>query len=86
MDRIDRLKEFIEKFPNDMFSRHALAMEYLKLGNEEAAEEVMRELLQHELGYQRGPQSARNVLDLQAREHTFRHHPFLIECDIAFHR
>jgi tetratricopeptide (TPR) repeat protein len=48
MDRIDRLKEFIEKFPNDMFSRHALAMEYLKLGNEEAAEGVMRELLQHD--------------------------------------
>lgn len=45
MDRIDRLKEFIEKFPNDMFSRHALAMEYLKVGNDAAAEGVMRDIL-----------------------------------------
>ena len=51
MDRIDRLKEFIEKFPNDMFSRHALAMEYLKLGDEAAAEGVMRYLLQHDPGH-----------------------------------
>jgi Tfp pilus assembly protein PilF len=48
MDRIDRLKEFIEKFPNDMFSRHALAMEYLKSGDEAAAEITMKDLLTHD--------------------------------------
>lgn len=45
MDRIAQLKDFIEKYPEDMFSRHALAMEYLKVGNESQAEEVMRSLL-----------------------------------------
>jgi tetratricopeptide (TPR) repeat protein len=45
MDRIVQLKDFIEKYPGDMFSRHALAMEYLKVGNESQAEEVMRLLL-----------------------------------------
>lgn len=48
MDRIDRLKDFIEKFPDDMFSRHALAMEYLKLGDEAEAEAVMKDLLSHD--------------------------------------
>jgi predicted TPR repeat methyltransferase len=48
MDRIDRLKDFIEKFPDDMFSRHALSMEYLKLGDEAAAEIVMKDLLDHD--------------------------------------
>lgn len=48
MDRIGQLKEFIEKYPDDMFSRHALAMEYLKVGNEAQAEEVMRSLLIHD--------------------------------------
>lgn len=45
MDRIAQLKDFIEKYPEDMFSRHALAMEYLKVGNVSLAEEVMRSLL-----------------------------------------
>lgn len=30
MNRVDRLKEIIAVYPNDCFSRHALAMEYLK--------------------------------------------------------
>ena len=51
MDRIAHLKVFIEKYPDDMFSRHALAMEYLKVGNEHMAEEVMRSLLQHDPGH-----------------------------------
>ena len=32
MSRIDALKGFLEEDPNDSFSRYALAMEYLKLG------------------------------------------------------
>ena len=32
MDRISRLKAFIDTYPADMFSRHALAMELVKLG------------------------------------------------------
>lgn len=45
MDRISRLKTFIEKYPNDMFSRHALAMELIKLEQYPAALEAMLALL-----------------------------------------
>ena len=45
MERIDNLKRLISEYPNDCFSRHALAMEYLKLGNTEAAVEEMENLL-----------------------------------------
>jgi tetratricopeptide (TPR) repeat protein len=45
MDRISRLKAFIETYPADMFSRHALAMELLKLGQYADAMEAMNSLL-----------------------------------------
>ncbi len=32
MDRIDRLKTFLEQSPDDCFLNHALALEYVKLG------------------------------------------------------
>ncbi len=32
MARIDLLKEFLEENPNDSFSRYALSLEYVKLG------------------------------------------------------
>jgi len=37
MDRLSRLKEFLATNPHDAFSRHALALEYIKLGQEEQA-------------------------------------------------
>jgi predicted Zn-dependent protease len=45
MDRISRLKAFIDTYPADMFSRHALAMELLKLGQYHDALEAMNSLL-----------------------------------------
>jgi len=45
MDKITKLKEMISKFPDDCFSRHALAMELLKMGNIEDAIHEMEELL-----------------------------------------
>ncbi len=45
MDRISRLKAFIDTYPADMFSRHALAMELLKLGQYDEALEAMNSLL-----------------------------------------
>lgn len=45
MDRISRLKTFIDKYPADLFSRHALAMEYLKLQQFPEALEAMISLL-----------------------------------------
>jgi tetratricopeptide (TPR) repeat protein len=45
MTRIERLKAFIERNPLDSFSRHALAMEYIKLGDDEAARMELQTLL-----------------------------------------
>jgi tetratricopeptide (TPR) repeat protein len=45
MERISRLKAFIDTYPADMFSRHALAMELLKLGQYDDALEAMNSLL-----------------------------------------
>lgn len=33
MDRIERIKEFLQSNPNDNFLQHALALEYIKVGN-----------------------------------------------------
>ncbi|HZH96770.1 MAG TPA: hypothetical protein VEY06_12835 [Flavisolibacter sp.] len=45
MDRIERLKEFLTATPNDCFVKHALALEYVKLGDEAAAEQQFKEVL-----------------------------------------
>ena len=45
MNRVEKLKELIEKFPNDCFSRHALAMEYIKMGNTVEAIQEMEDIL-----------------------------------------
>lgn len=45
MDRIAVLSGFIEKNPLDMFSRHALALEYIKLGEISKAINTFEELL-----------------------------------------
>ncbi len=37
MDRIEKLRSFIAADPKDLFSRHALAMELVKLGSLEMA-------------------------------------------------
>lgn len=45
MDRISHLKTFIDQYPNDMFSRHAFAMELIKLEQYHEALEAMIALL-----------------------------------------
>ena len=45
MDRIAKLKAFIDQYPKDMFSRHALAMELLKVQQYPEALEAMLSLL-----------------------------------------
>jgi len=51
MDRIEKLKEFLAGNPNDSFVQHALALEYIKLGNEAAAQNLFETLLNREPGY-----------------------------------
>ncbi len=36
-DRIEKLKAFLKDNPNDSFLNHALALEYVKLGDEDSA-------------------------------------------------
>lgn len=45
MERIDKLKAFIKQDPADCFSRHALALELLKIGDIPDAIEVMQALI-----------------------------------------
>ena len=51
MDRIARIKEFLKSSPNDSFLKHALALEYIKLGDDAGARQLFEELLAYEPGY-----------------------------------
>ena len=51
MDRIAKLKEFLETNPEDSFLQHALALEYLKLGEEQEARNLFEELLTRDEDY-----------------------------------
>lgn len=51
MDRIEKLKQFIAQNPLDHFSKHALAMEYIKLGDDHAAKDLLESILAAEPGY-----------------------------------
>lgn len=37
MERIEKIKSFLEKSPKDAFLTHALALEWLKIGNKQEA-------------------------------------------------
>lgn len=51
MERIEMIKEFLKSSPNDSFLKHALALEYIKLGDDTTAQKIFEELLNHEPGY-----------------------------------
>lgn len=51
MDRIAKLKEFLIANPADSFLQHALALEYIKLGDDEGARRLFEEILNREPGY-----------------------------------
>lgn len=51
MERIDKLKAFLEANPADSFLKHALALEYVKLGDEKGARQLFEEILTHEPSY-----------------------------------
>ncbi len=51
MDRIEKLKEFLKASPTDSFLQHALALEYIKMGNDEEARRLFEEILNREPGY-----------------------------------
>lgn len=51
MNRIVKLKDFLADNPDDSFIKHALALEYIKLGNDADARKLFEEILNKEPGY-----------------------------------
>ena len=51
MDKIEKLKEFLGANPSDSFIQHALALEYIKVGDEAAAKFQFETLLQRDENY-----------------------------------
>ncbi|MBL7739336.1 MAG: tetratricopeptide repeat protein [Chitinophagaceae bacterium] len=51
MDRIAKLREFLQANPADSFVRHALALEYIKLGDDTTARNLFETILEQEPGY-----------------------------------
>lgn len=51
MERITKLKEFLAANPTDSFIRHALALEYVKTGDESRARELFEEVLNNDPAY-----------------------------------
>lgn len=51
MDRIEKLKAFLADNPNDSFVQHALALEYIKQGDDGAALELFEQLLSRNENY-----------------------------------
>ena len=51
LDRIEKLKEFLKQDPVDSFLQHALALEYIKTGDDATAKGLFEDILLREPGY-----------------------------------
>ena len=51
MDRISKLKEYMKAAQKDSFLQHALALEYIKIGDDEKAKVYFTEIVTEEPGY-----------------------------------
>lgn len=51
MDRVERIKEMLTTNPHDSFLNHALALEYIKAGDDTGAQLLFEQLLEREPGY-----------------------------------
>ncbi len=51
MSRIEKLLEYMKTADKDSFLQHALALEYIKIGNDEEARKLFNELLLREPTY-----------------------------------
>jgi FimV-like protein len=73
IDRIKKLKAFLVADPHDSFTKHALAMEYMALGEDGMARQLLEEVLERDADaigsyYQLGKlleRAGENVLALQ---------------------
>lgn len=51
MDRINKLKEYLQASSNDNFLMHALALEYIKKGDDAEARKLFEDILQRDAKY-----------------------------------
>jgi Tfp pilus assembly protein PilF len=51
MDRLEKLKEFLLADPHDAFVKHAMALEYVKIGDEATARRLWEEVLERDPAY-----------------------------------
>jgi Tfp pilus assembly protein PilF len=51
MDRINKLKGFLEATPGDSFLQHALALEYVKIGDDDRARQLFEDILYNDPSY-----------------------------------
>ncbi|MDO6435344.1 hypothetical protein Q4E93_32310 [Flavitalea sp. BT771] len=51
MDRIEKLKAFLQKDPHDAFVKHALALEYVKREDDVLARRLWEEVLERDPAY-----------------------------------
>lgn len=51
MTKIDQIKDLLKNDPTDGFLQHALALEYVKLADDETAKKVFENLLQQDPAY-----------------------------------
>jgi len=51
MEKIEKLKSFLMHSPEDPFLKHALALEYIKQGNETGARELFLDILTKDPAY-----------------------------------
>ena len=51
MDRINKLKQYMEASPADSFLQHALALEYIKIGEDNDARKLFENILEQEPEY-----------------------------------
>jgi Tfp pilus assembly protein PilF len=51
MDRLERITDMLKANPADSFLQHALALEYIKGGNDELARQIFENILTQDPGY-----------------------------------
>lgn len=51
VDRIEKLKSFLAQSPDDCFLNHALALEYVKLNDDTAAQKLFEKNRAYDAGY-----------------------------------
>lgn len=51
MNRVEKLKEYLKTNDKDSFLQHALALEYIKVGNDVEAKNLFNEILRREPTY-----------------------------------